>query len=179
MPAANQPNIGPANEARRRIGDDKAAQRLRDRGWLVLEPRLATPRTPRSLEDRLRPAITETTGWLMATLGAERAGRDLPPMTWYRHEADTGRLMSVNGLTCTRGPQALADLEVWASALELQRKDDATPGVVKFVGEVDGSEVSVWGIVNEEAYLARTHPWHPAGDKVRQLLHDGGNETER
>jgi hypothetical protein len=38
MPRADNPNTAPANEARRRIGDQRAADRLTRRGWAVLPP---------------------------------------------------------------------------------------------------------------------------------------------
>lgn len=41
MPAAKRPNVAAAAAARRRIGDETAAVRLRDHGWLVVAPDVA------------------------------------------------------------------------------------------------------------------------------------------
>lgn len=63
MPAPDQPNTGPAAEARRRIGDRKAAERLTARGWLLVPPGRADQLSPelRAELDQLQKGVEQRT----------------------------------------------------------------------------------------------------------------------
>lgn len=151
MPAPIRPNTAAAAERRRQIGDQVAANRLRDRGWLVLEPELAAAAPHRqTIEDRLSRPADEVTGWVMAAYSRDRAGRDLPRLHWRRFEHTGGRLDTLLGWSSARGPEALAELSAWAETFGLQRKS-ASPGQpagrASFVGDVDGCQMEVYGYV--------------------------------
>lgn len=54
MPAPKRPNTAAATAAVRRRGDETAAERLREHGWIVIPPEVAT-----NLSDDVRRQITE------------------------------------------------------------------------------------------------------------------------
>lgn len=65
MAAPKRANVGPAAAARARIGDETAAARLREHGWLVVPPELADDvarrarRFPATLVEILTPQEPE------------------------------------------------------------------------------------------------------------------------
>jgi hypothetical protein len=155
MPAPIRPNTAAANEATRRRGDETAARRLRDRGWLVLEPDLTAPSFARgTLDDLLDVPVTMAVNWLMATFARQRTGGDLPRLNWTRFVDGGNRTERLRGWASSRGPAVFADLDPWVEAFGMQRKP-SEHGDVKFVGEIDGIPIEVWGLEDETAYVSR------------------------
>jgi hypothetical protein len=164
MPAANQPNTAPANEARLRIGDQKAADRLGDRGWLVLDPAVhLTSKHRPTAELKLLTAVGDATEWVMAAIGRQHAGRELPQLAWhFTNEASVKQIRGHMPAGVDPGREkVLAALQPWVDTFDLQPAPNPVDGLAQFVGEIEEAPVELWGIVDREAYDRIGRPADP------------------
>jgi hypothetical protein len=130
---------------RRRISDQKAADRLRDHGWLVMDPAYVERR---QLHRLLVLPISDVTQWAMAEYGRTRAGRDLPTLHWHWQQELGGK--ELRGHVTWRdefGADPAAALAPWVELFGLEQLPAGARGSVattEFTGEVDGIKVYLW-----------------------------------
>jgi hypothetical protein len=111
---------------------------------------------------RINAAVYTAAGHVIHAYAVERAGADLPPLTWTL--TPSWALWGHAGADCAED-QVAGVLARWAQALGLTQAElgPNMAGSVTYEGTVEGRPVQIWGVTDRDTWEQPTTPPPPGG----------------
>jgi hypothetical protein len=105
---------------------------------------------------RIDLTVTDALTAEMTKIGAEIAGRPLPPLAWFLRPGTEVRLLLVGMASeesvCGDRSRVVAVLTPWADVMGLAPLPDRGNGTVEWRGTWERMPVDLWGIVDRDLF---------------------------